>query len=71
MANNSNNKGSFNLMKKLNVSLILQTIREKGPISRSDIAEDTDLTPATVTKITRELMELELNLEDAWDEEAK
>ena len=56
----SNIKGSFDLMKKLNVSLILQTIREDGPISRAQIAEDTDLTAATISKITRELIEVDL-----------
>ena len=56
----ANIKGSFDLMKKLNVSLILQTIRESGPISRAEIAENTDLTPATISKLTRELIEIDL-----------
>ncbi|GAB6138571.1 ROK family transcriptional regulator [Halanaerobaculum tunisiense] len=52
-----NQKVSFDLMKQLNVSLIMECIREKGPISRADIAEITELTPASVSKITKELMD--------------
>ncbi len=55
--------GSFSLMKKMNTSLILNTIREEGPISRADIARKTKLTPATVTNITSELIKYNLILE--------
>lgn len=48
--------GSFNLLKQLNVSVILKCIREHGPISRAEIAEKTGLTPASVSKITKDLM---------------
>ncbi|GAB6098357.1 ROK family protein [Halanaerocella petrolearia] len=51
-----NQKISFELMKQLNVSLIMECIREKGPISRADIAEITDLTPASVSKLTKKLI---------------
>ncbi len=49
--------GSFNLLKQLNVSVILKCIREYGPISRAEVAEKTGLTPASVSKITKDLMQ--------------
>ncbi|NLY42406.1 MAG: ROK family transcriptional regulator [Clostridiaceae bacterium] len=55
--------GSFSLMKKMNTSFILNTIREKGPISRAEVAKITGLTPATVTNITAELIKYHLILE--------
>lgn len=48
--------GSFQLMKKINTGLIIDTIRLKGPISRAEIAKILNLTPATVTNITAELL---------------
>ncbi|RBW69400.1 ROK family transcriptional regulator [Bacillus taeanensis] len=55
--------GSFQLMKSLNLSLILNTIREKGPISRADVAKVTKLTPPTVSNLVRELLETEMVIE--------
>ncbi|MGE4283301.1 MAG: ROK family protein [Clostridia bacterium] len=55
--------GSFSLMKKMNTSLILNTIREKGPVSRAKVAKITGLTPATITNITFELINYNLVLE--------
>lgn len=52
--------GSFELIKNLNTSCILNAIREKGRVSRADIARQTGLTPATVSNITAELMDLGL-----------
>jgi glucokinase-like ROK family protein len=43
-------------MKKQNVSMILNIIREKAPISRAEIAEISGLTPASITKITQQLI---------------
>ncbi|WP_240041057.1 ROK family transcriptional regulator [Paenibacillus ginsengarvi] len=48
--------GSFQLMKSLNRSIVLTTIRSHGPISRAEIAKRTALTPPTVTNIVGELM---------------
>ncbi|MTH54610.1 ROK family protein [Bacillus mangrovi] len=48
--------GSFQLMKSLNRSLILNIIRSAGMISRADIAKKTKLTPPTVTNITGGLL---------------
>lgn len=52
--------GSFELIKNLNTSCILNAIREKSLISRADIARKTGLTPATVSNITAELMDFGL-----------
>ncbi|WP_026688884.1 ROK family transcriptional regulator [Alteribacter aurantiacus] len=52
--------GSFQLMKSLNRSLILNMIRVYGPISRAEIAKKASLTPPTVTNIVNELLNDEL-----------
>src|SRR5690554_1415026 len=44
-------------MKELNQQRVLQVIKEGGPVSRSDIAEITGLTPATVSNVVKILME--------------
>jgi N-acetylglucosamine repressor len=49
--------GSFQLMKKINKTLILDIIRQHGPISRAEIAKVTKLTPPTVTNLVRNLLE--------------
>lgn len=48
--------GSFQWMKSLNRSIVLNKIREDGPISRADIAKRTSLTPPTVTHLVNELI---------------
>lgn len=50
-------KGSFELMKQLNISVVLKAVMGNGALSRADIAKITGLTPATITNITKELME--------------
>ena len=52
--------GSFQWMKTLNKSTILNTIRLHSPISRAEIAKKTKLTPPTVTNIVAELIEANL-----------
>ncbi|MGB6408884.1 MAG: ROK family transcriptional regulator, partial [Planococcus donghaensis] len=37
-------QGTFKWMKSMNKSIILNKIRKDGPISRAQIARDTDLT---------------------------
>ncbi|NLA57445.1 MAG: ROK family transcriptional regulator [Firmicutes bacterium] len=44
-------------LKILNRILVRNIIRRRGPISRSEIAQETGLTPSTVTVITAELLE--------------
>ncbi|SEN16380.1 ROK family protein (putative glucokinase) [Lihuaxuella thermophila] len=55
--------GSFQWMKSLNKSTILNLVRLKGPISRAEIAKITKLTPPTVTNIVAELLDSELIVE--------
>lgn len=57
------NIGSFQHMKSLNRSLILNMIREKGPISRAEIAKQTKLTPPTVSNIVKELLDTKIIIE--------
>ena len=56
-------KGSLELMKKLNVEAILKVIKEYGRLSRADIAKLTGLTPASVTNITKILIESDYLIE--------
>lgn len=50
-------RGSFQLMKSVNKSNILNKIRKSEPISRAQIAKETKLTPPTVSSIVKELIE--------------
>lgn len=59
----TSNIGSFQRMKSLNRSLILNTIREEEPISRADVSKRTNLTPPTVSNIVKELLESQIVIE--------
>lgn len=56
-------KGSFELMKKLNIEAILNVIKSNGSMSRADIAKLTGLTPASVTNITKFLIDSDYLIE--------
>lgn len=56
-------KGSFQWMKSLNLSIVLNKIRTDGPISRAAVSRETKLTPPTVSKLVTELLESELIIE--------
>ncbi|PLT31054.1 ROK family transcriptional regulator [Peribacillus deserti] len=56
-------RGSFKLMKSMNRSLILNIIRERGSISRAEIAKLTKLTPPTVSSLVKELLQAEIIIE--------
>ncbi|MCM3574452.1 ROK family transcriptional regulator [Mesobacillus subterraneus] len=60
--------GSFQLMKSLNRSVILNLIRERGPISRAEIAKVTKLTPPTVSNLVKELLQTEIIMEQSLGE---
>ncbi|OLO26582.1 hypothetical protein BTA37_27690 [Priestia megaterium] len=49
--------------KQLNQSLVLKLLLQNGPMSRQQISEITDLTPATITYISAELIEQGLVME--------
>jgi predicted NBD/HSP70 family sugar kinase len=50
-------KGSFELMKQLNISAVLNVIKNNGGLSRADIAKLTGLTPASISNISKQLIE--------------
>ncbi|WP_077328617.1 ROK family transcriptional regulator [Virgibacillus siamensis] len=50
-------RGTFQWMKSMNKSIILNKIRTDAPISRAQIAKDTAITPPTVGSIVKELIE--------------
>ncbi|MDC3418031.1 ROK family transcriptional regulator [Aquibacillus salsiterrae] len=56
--------GDLKLIQELNRSIILDVIRKKGPISRSEIAKIIDLSPTTVTSAVYELIQEGLVYED-------
>ncbi|MEA1064427.1 DNA-binding transcriptional regulator NagC [Erwinia sp. HR93] len=49
--------GNVDLVKQLNSAAVYRLIDQLGPISRIQIAEQSQLAPASVTKITRQLIE--------------
>ncbi|KAA8999930.1 ROK family protein [Affinibrenneria salicis] len=49
--------GNVDLVKQLNSAAVYRLIDQHGPISRIQIAEQSQLAPASVTKITRQLLE--------------
>lgn len=49
--------GNIDLVKQLNSAAVYRIIDQCGPISRIQIAEQSQLAPASVTKITRQLIE--------------
>ncbi len=49
--------GNVDLVKQLNSAAVYRLIDQQGPISRIQIAELSQLAPASVTKITRQLIE--------------
>jgi N-acetylglucosamine repressor len=48
--------GNIDLVKQINGSVVYRLIDQQGPISRIQIAETSQLAPASVTKITRQLL---------------
>lgn len=48
--------GNIDLVKQINGSVVYRLIDKQGPISRIQIAEISQLAPASVTKITRQLL---------------
>jgi predicted NBD/HSP70 family sugar kinase len=63
-------KGDPALIKKMNQQLVLRLIQSRGPVARRDIARMSGLSPASVTGITGELIELGL-VQEAGEVERK
>jgi predicted NBD/HSP70 family sugar kinase len=49
-----------NTIRDINRQIVLNYVREKGPISRADIAKETDLQRSTISHIIRELTDFDL-----------
>lgn len=60
--------GNRRLIRELNRSTVLNTIRREGPLGRSQIARMTGLSPATVSSLTADLLEQQLVLESETGE---
>src|SRR5512139_1063828 len=60
--------GNRDLIRALNRSHVLNTVKAHGPIGRAEIARSTGLSPATVTAITAELIADGLVLEQSAGE---
>ncbi len=58
-----NSPNSTERLRSENRCTILRTLRDKGPIARVELSKLTGLSPATISGITRELIEKELLLE--------
>ncbi len=54
------NVARSNTIRDINRQIILNYVREKGPISRADIAKETDLQRSTVSHIVKELTDFNL-----------
>lgn len=61
---------SKDLMRRMNRSLVLNTIRLEGPISRAQIARQRGLSAATVSDLVAELIRDDLVFEREWFGEA-
>jgi Mn-dependent DtxR family transcriptional regulator len=49
-------RGNRDLIRSINRSILLNSIKTQGAISRADLAHKTGLSPATVTAITGDLI---------------
>jgi len=56
--------GDLKLIQELNRSIILDTIRKKGPISRSQVAKNLKISPTTVTSAVNDLIRSGMVIED-------
>ncbi|MCO7034743.1 transcriptional regulator, partial [Vibrio paracholerae] len=49
--------GHIDHIKQINAGRVYKLIDQKGPISRIDLSKESELAPASITKITRELID--------------
>ncbi len=61
-------QGTFQWMKSVNKSIILNKIRTDAPISRAQIAKETKLTPPTVSSNVKELIDQGIVIESKLGE---
>lgn len=55
--------GNSDLIKRINISNIIEILKTQGLKSRADLAVLTGLTPASITKLTKKLIDLDLLIE--------
>lgn len=55
-----NQTGHIDQIKQLNTGIVYRIIDQHGPISRIALSKQASLAPASITKITRELMDAHL-----------
>lgn len=63
--------GSKEMIRDINSSLVLQTILNKGPLSRAALSKEVGLTKATISAIVQELLDRRLVLEIGSKDTAK
>lgn len=61
-------KGNSDLIKKINIYNIINILKNKPGLSRAEIAKTTKLTPASITKITKKLIDEGILIENGADE---
>ena len=59
--------GSKELIRDINLTLVLETIISKGPISRAAISKTLGLTKATISAIVTDLIQKQLIIEVGSD----
>lgn len=60
--------GHIDHIKQVNAGRVYQLLDQKGPISRIELSKQSELAPASITKITRELLDAHLVQETAIQE---
>ncbi|UUV17775.1 ROK family protein [Fusobacteria bacterium ZRK30] len=55
--------GNSDLIKRINISNIIEILKTQGLKSRADLAVLTGLTPASITKLTKKLIDLDILIE--------
>ena len=61
-------RDEFKFIKNKNISLVLNYVRENGPISRADIAEAINLAPPTISRITKKLIKEKFIIQEGLGE---
>ena len=52
----SGRRGSRSLLRDLNMSLLIELVRQRGPISRAELARQSQISPATITAVVAHLL---------------
>ena len=60
------NPGHIDQIKQINAGAVYRLIDQLGPISRIELSKQANLAPASITKITRELLDAHLIKEEEF-----